>query len=167
MENQILDWDDHDEDLGVYANFGYRLLAKFIDGLIVGSVSLLVLLIFGGMAALSFGFDGEEAIGEGALIAMIVGYLLFYLIVLCINWFYNAGMESSKHQATIGKKILNIKVTDMNGERLSFARATGRFFGKQVSVLTFYIGFIMQPFTERKQALHDLIAGTLVWKTDE
>lgn len=163
MGNRIFDWDEHEEDLGVYANFGYRLLAMFIDVLIVTGVSLVVVLTFGGMAALSFGFDGEEAIGEGALFAIILGYLLFYIIVLCINWFYNAGMESSKHQATIGKKILNIKATDMNGERLSFARATGRFFGKYISFMTFCIGFIMQPFTEKKQALHD----TLVWKTDE
>jgi uncharacterized RDD family membrane protein YckC len=71
-------------------------------------------------------------------------------------------MESSTSQATIGKMLMGIKVTDMNGHRISFARASGRFFGKALSKLIVYIGFIMAAFTEKKQGLHDILAKTLV-----
>ena len=67
--------------------------------------------------------------------------------------------------ATPGKMACGIKVTDLDGRRISFGRATGRFFGKILSTLILLIGFLMQPFTARKQALHDILAGTLVVKS--
>jgi uncharacterized RDD family membrane protein YckC len=79
-----------------------------------------------------------------------------------LQWLYFALMESSAHQATLGKMALGIIVTDMQGQRLTFGRATGRFFAKILSGCMIYIGFIMAAFTERKQALHDMIASTLV-----
>ena len=60
--------------------------------------------------------------------------------------------------------MLGIRVTDLGGRRISFAQATGRYLGKMVSSLAFCVGFMMAAFTERKQALHDIIAGTLVVK---
>ncbi len=80
---------------------------------------------------------------------------------LAIPWIYEALMLSSEKQATLGKIALGIIVTDTAGERLTFGRATGRHFAKYVSSLLFGIGFIMAAFTERKQALHDLLARTL------
>ena len=74
-------------------------------------------------------------------------------------------MESSSYQATIGKMICGLRVTDLNGNRISFERATGRYFAKFLSVMFFGFGFIMAGFTERKQGLHDLLAGTLVRKS--
>jgi uncharacterized RDD family membrane protein YckC len=71
-------------------------------------------------------------------------------------------MESSTWQATLGKKILGLKVTDLAGNRISFARASGRFFGKILSGMILGIGFLMAGFTARKQALHDILAGCLV-----
>jgi uncharacterized RDD family membrane protein YckC len=71
-------------------------------------------------------------------------------------------MESSSSQATIGKMLMGIKVTDMDGKRITFGRASGRFFGKVLSKLILYIGFIMAAFTEKKQGLHDILAETLV-----
>jgi len=71
-------------------------------------------------------------------------------------------MESSSYQATLGKMIFGMKVTDLNGNRISFERATGRHFAKWLSGLVLCIGYIMVGFTERKQGLHDLLAGTLV-----
>jgi len=58
--------------------------------------------------------------------------------------------------------IFGMKVTDLNGNRISFARATGRHFAKWLSTLILWIGFIMVGFTDRKQGLHDMLAGTLV-----
>jgi uncharacterized RDD family membrane protein YckC len=71
-------------------------------------------------------------------------------------------LESSPMQATLGKKICGLRVTDLNGERLSFGRATGRFFARIVSSIPCMIGYLFPFFTEKKQALHDMIAGTLV-----
>jgi hypothetical protein len=79
-----------------------------------------------------------------------------------LNWFYFAIMESSESQATLGKKILGLKVTDEFGQRMSFGRATGRYFSKFISSLILGIGYLMAAFTDRKQALHDKIASTLV-----
>jgi uncharacterized RDD family membrane protein YckC len=77
-------------------------------------------------------------------------------------WLYFALQESSPHQATVGKRAMNIYVTDLYGRRLSFGQATGRHFSKIISAIILDIGFIMVAFTEKKQGLHDMIAGTLV-----
>jgi uncharacterized RDD family membrane protein YckC len=72
-------------------------------------------------------------------------------------------MESSQYQGTLGKMALGLIVTDLQGRPLSFARASGRFFGKIITgMIPFGIGYIMAGFTEKKQALHDMIAGCLV-----
>lgn len=81
---------------------------------------------------------------------------------LAIPWIYEALMLSGEKQATLGKMALGIVVTDTAGGRLTFGRATGRHFAKYLSSLLFGVGFIMAAFTERKQALHDLLARTLV-----
>ena len=79
-----------------------------------------------------------------------------------INWLYFTLLESSSWQATLGKKALGLYVTDERWQRLSFGRANGRYWSKLISVLVLGIGFLMVGFTERKQGLHDKIAGTLV-----
>ena len=86
------------------------------------------------------------------------------LIMLMVQWLYWALLESSPWQATIGKRLLGLYVTDLEGKRLSFARSSGRFFGKIISELTLGIGYLMAGFTPKKQALHDMIAQCLVWK---
>ena len=84
------------------------------------------------------------------------------LLVLLGEWVYFAYQESSEAQATIGKRAMGIMVTDGEGNRISFGRATGRYFAKIISGLILLIGFIMIAFTRRKQGLHDMIANTLV-----
>ena len=79
-------------------------------------------------------------------------------------WLYEAYMTSSKFQATVGKMMVNIAVTDNQGTRITFLRASGRHFFKYLSAAMLLIGFVMAGFTERKQALHDKMAGTLVGK---
>lgn len=81
---------------------------------------------------------------------------------LVVPWLYYAGMESSAQQATLGKLAVGMKVTDLTGRRISFLRATGRYFAKLISALTLCIGYAMVAFTARRQALHDKIAETLV-----
>ena len=85
---------------------------------------------------------------------MVIGVLLL--------WLYFALLESSRLQATLGKLALAIKVTTLDGGRIGFWRATLRTVAKYLSAVILMIGFIMAGFTRRKQALHDVIAGTLV-----
>src|SRR5882757_82226 len=97
--------------------------------------------------------------------AMMIGPkgALFKIVFSVVGWtLYYAVLESSSMQATLGKKALDLKVTDLQGERIGFGRALGRFFGQIPSFLIFGVGFAMAVFTERRQTLHDKMAGTLV-----
>jgi uncharacterized RDD family membrane protein YckC len=67
-------------------------------------------------------------------------------------------------QATVGKMALGIVVTDLQGRRISWARANARYWAHLITGLTFGVGYLMVAFTQKKQALHDIIAGTLVVK---
>ena len=83
---------------------------------------------------------------------------------LFLPWLYEAFMLSSEWQATVGKRAMSIMVTGVDGSRISFARATGRHFAKYISAFILCIGFIIAAFTAKKQALHDMIAETVVVK---
>ncbi len=84
------------------------------------------------------------------------------LLIQLVSWLYFATFESSPWQATPGKKVLGLRVTDLEGKRLSFIRASGRYFGKLISWLLLGLGFVLAGFTEKKQALHDMLARCLV-----
>jgi uncharacterized RDD family membrane protein YckC len=131
-----------------YAGFWRRVAAVLIDGLLLSVVTLPLTLAFGG-------YDAYADLGQapGASTSSTV-----------IAWLYYALMESSAKQATVGKMALGIMVADLEGGRIGFGRATGRYFGKILSALILGIGFLMAAFTERKQGLHDMLAGTLVVK---
>jgi len=91
--------------------------------------------------------------------------ILIFATATIFNWLYYSILESSAKQGTLGKVVLGLKVVDYNNQRISFARATGRYFSKFISAAILMIGFIMIAFTAKKQGLHDMIAGTLVIKT--
>lgn len=91
---------------------------------------------------------------------MVIVFALWLFAVVIVPWLYTAIQESSLAQATFGKKLLRIRVADVEGDRVSFARASGRFFGRLIPTLG--IGYVMALFTQRKQALHDLLAGCVV-----
>jgi len=152
-----------------YAGFWKRFLAYLIDGFVLSFVYLILfvpfLLLVGAGAAFSSGsgYDQENAASAGLLAAMVSGYIFVLIVVITVaGWLYFALMESSSKGATLGKMALGIRVTDLNGNKISFGRATGRYFGKIISGLILYIGFIMAGFTQQKQALHDIMAGCLV-----
>jgi uncharacterized RDD family membrane protein YckC len=84
------------------------------------------------------------------------------IIIIVGTWLYFALMESSPWQATLGKKIFGLYVTDLNGQRLTLSRATGRTLAKYLSTMTAGIGYLLCGFTSRKQALHDMVAKCLV-----
>jgi uncharacterized RDD family membrane protein YckC len=96
---------------------------------------------------------------------LFFGYFLVILLFLFVGWLYFAGMESSERQATFGKAAMSLRVTSTEGQRLSFGHASGRYFAKIITgLIPFGIGWVMAGFTAKKQALHDMIAGTLVMK---
>jgi uncharacterized RDD family membrane protein YckC len=140
----------------VYAGFWLRVVALIIDGLILSPLAII-------SAVLNLGAKHvTDSNNAGAMVGLGLVLMVFGLFALVIRWLYFALLESSTWQATVGKKVMGLKVTTLDGNRIGFGRATGRFFGKIVSGLTLCIGFIMAGFTERKQALHDMMAGTLV-----
>jgi uncharacterized RDD family membrane protein YckC len=96
------------------------------------------------------------------ILMIVIFIVIFAVFAVILQWLYYSLMESSSKQGTVGKMVLNLKVVDLVGNKISFGRATGRFFGKFLSGLLLNIGYIMAAFTERKQALHDMLAGCLV-----
>lgn len=145
-----------------YGGFWIRVVATIIDVIVVRVVLFPVKAMFGlgGLAVGGFGMHGYRH--PLALPYLIFGGGVVALLTIVASWLYEALMESSSYQATLGKMIFGMKVTDLNGNRIDFARATGRHFGKFLSGLILCVGFIMVGFTERKQGLHDMLAGTLV-----
>jgi uncharacterized RDD family membrane protein YckC len=145
-----------------YAGFWIRVLAYLIDFLVMMAVSCplgillgIAVAAFAAVAAGGAPQDSDPATftnGPSNLMSILIGWLYFSLL------------ESSSWQGTVGKKVLGLKVTDLNGNRLGFGRATGRYFGKILSSMICLIGLIMVAFTEKKQGLHDMLAGTLVVK---
>jgi uncharacterized RDD family membrane protein YckC len=97
-----------------------------------------------------------------SVINAMLGRIVSGYVSILTSWLYFALFESSSSQATIGKMILGIIVTDLEGNKITFTRATGRYFSKILSAMILCIGYILAGITERKQALHDMIAGTLV-----
>ena len=126
-----------------YAGFWRRFGAIIIDGLIL-SVVLVPLRI------------------TSVFTPFGIPLVFSYVLSPVIGWLYFALMESSKFQGTLGKMALGIIVTDMEGRRVSFGKATGRYFGKLVSTIILFAGLIMIAFTEKKQGLHDMLANCLV-----
>ena len=90
----------------------------------------------------------------------LLGLLLIPSLV--VGWLYQAMMLSSRRRATLGMLALGIFVTNQSGYRLNFGRATERYFAKVLSYITLGIGFFIQPFTRKRQTLHDLIVGSVV-----
>ncbi len=152
----------------LYAGFWLRVVAAIIDGLIIGiPFGAICVLVFASAIPELTRMQGEPPM---MIVATILPRLLIVgLIYLAGTWLYWAGMESSEWQATLGKKALGLYVTDMDGKRTTFARTSGRFWaGRGIGIipylggLYFLISCIMAGFTEKKQALHDMIANCLV-----
>ena len=149
-----------------YAGFWLRFLALLIDNVVLGLgfVLILIPLIFlTGLGAFIGEIHPEEDMNDVGIFMLIGFIFLAATVSLLLTWLYHALLESSEWQATLGKKVLGLVVTDMAGQRVSFGRSTGRHFAKIITnMVPAFIGYIMAGFTEKKQALHDMIAGCLV-----
>jgi uncharacterized RDD family membrane protein YckC len=179
------------------AGFWWRVLAYIIDGLVVGTVGFVLLLILGLGSVLSLvtainNGSTDPSAAASSIVGLIGTYLFWSLLVGIGSWLYYALLESSERQATLGKMATGLFVSNLDGGRISFGQASGRYWSKigvsialglivgLVSVpfrdgaiagllqLVYYAGilytYIMCALTPRKQTLYDQISGSVVWK---
>jgi uncharacterized RDD family membrane protein YckC len=130
----------------VYGTFWERLGAVIIDSLILSIPNYFINTYFTFAAPIHS------------------GTFQFNLLSTAVMWLYFALQESGPNQATIGKRALGLKVINSNGGRITFGQATGRHFGKWVSFVILFIGFLMVLWDDKRQALHDKMAGTYIVK---
>jgi len=161
-------------DVGVYAGLGRRFVAFIVDIILIVLFGIIVVAFFNQANGIMYLYyivaahapisslteAGTPIAALGPIVAAVG------LLVIVVPWLYYAGFESSRGQATPGKVLMRLEVTDLEGNRISFGRATLRFFAKFISVLIIFIGFIMIGLTKKRQGLHDKIAGTLVLLQD-
>ncbi len=148
-----------------YAGFWIRFVAYLIDSLVLFGISFIFIIVW----AISFGLVAYYVQIEPAQLGftpaytgMVIAAACYLLFGFVLPWLYFALQFSSKKQATLGMRAVGVKVVGYDYKRISFGRATGRFFGMILSGIILYIGFIMIAFTKRKQGLHDFIAETYV-----
>lgn len=128
-----------------YAGFWRRVLAYLMDGLILAAIGSIVTL-------------GVYSVAPNDLQSLAN----ISPVSTAIAWAYFAVLESSPMRATLGKLALDLVVGDKHGDPITFWRASARYYLKILSWLTLGTGFILAGFTPRKQALHDVLAGTVV-----
>jgi uncharacterized RDD family membrane protein YckC len=158
------DWAAHSASVpalaGRPAGFWIRVVAAIIDSL---AISLLAALMIGAIAGAVF-LSGEQVRDVAVALGIFIG--IIGLIVL--GWLYEALMTSSPRGATFGKRAIGARIVRADGMQLSFGRATARHFAKVIvtPLLPFGLGFLLAAWTKGKRAIHDMIADTLVIKTD-
>jgi uncharacterized RDD family membrane protein YckC len=162
-----------------YAGFWKRFLAFILDKLILmfaTSILFVPIWILGFVGiimnsedgnyerftSVSFQHNWDNEFSVAMFSAAIVVIIVVAVLNIVIEWLYFAFMESSSKQATFGKIIVGIIVTDTEGNKISFAKATGRYFGKFISGFILGIGYLLAAFTEKKQTLHDIFSSCLV-----
>ncbi|MDD4484870.1 MAG: RDD family protein, partial [Methanoregula sp.] len=146
-------------DVGVYAGLGRRFVAFIVDFILIIILGLIAVAFFNqvnGIMYLYYIVALHAPIATlttaGTPVAALTPIVAaFGLLVVVVPWLYYAGFESSRGQATPGKVLMRLEVTDMEGNRVSFARATLRFFGKFISLIIIFIGFIMIGVTKKRQ----------------
>lgn len=148
------------------AGFGNRLIAQIIDGIILGIAISILLIPFGGVAALLGTRNWSGSDEEVAAMAGIAGLGIVGIVLLClfVPFIYEAIMISSTRQATFGKILMKIKVVGENGERLSFGQALGRSLIKYISSNLCILLWLWPLFNPKEQSLHDLVVKSYVVK---
>jgi uncharacterized RDD family membrane protein YckC len=154
-----------------FAGPGQRLLAFIIDVIFILIIDLFVMGIFGLSEGVRMayqfirGYPMTDRYGElvNALLPMQIVYAFAALIII-VPWLYFAYLDCSRNQGTLGKISMKIAITDTHGGRITFSRSTLHFFAMFLSAIIFFVGFIIIALTRQKQGLHDIIAGTLMFR---
>jgi uncharacterized RDD family membrane protein YckC len=136
-----------------HAGFWRRFAASLIDWAVIAFVMVQFRSLWWGQMIVSI--ENYEAVNQ--ILSILVSLMSFIFA-----WVYFSGMESSPLRATVGKLAVGLYVTDLEGQRITFERATGRYFGKILSGLILCMGYVMAGFTEEKQGLHDFLARCYV-----
>lgn len=148
---------------GSYGGFWLRVVAYLVDQLLLGAATLpFLFLLVPSFSRVTREAEANQQPGPEVIFPILASMSLFLAIAFCASWLYEALLTSSSWQGTVGKRILRLKVTDDFGNKISFGRATARFFAKILSGWVMYVGFIMVAFMERKRGLHDVICNTQV-----
>ncbi len=143
----------------LYGGFWLRFVAAILDGLILYVASLFMI----GFLSVAIEAPFTALTGWSPYASQYLGLrVLIFFMNICAAWLYAALFQSSRLQASPGMLALGLRVTTLAGERIGFGRATGRYFATILSGLILLFGYFMIGWTQRKQALHDMIAGTLV-----
>lgn len=132
-----------------FSNFWRRVAAQLFDNLILQVIGF-------GLLFLVLLYVAPSGVSEQQI------YIVAAVSQFLLHWLYYASLESSQLQATFGKLAMELKVTNVVGNRIGFGQASSRYFGKLLSGLIFGIGFLMVGFTEKRQGLHDILADCLV-----
>jgi uncharacterized RDD family membrane protein YckC len=170
MKTEPEDDEEEESTTGNYAGLGRRFFAFIIDAIMLLILMTVAATFFGLVQGVKYFYYitvqrapisvlTEAGTSEAALTPIVAALGVLFII---IPWLYFAGFECSRGQGTPGKTLLRIVVTDKDGNRISFARATLRHFFKYISALIIFIGFIMIGLTRKRQGLHDRVAGCLV-----
>jgi len=154
-----------------YAGFWKRFGAFVVDSLVLSIPTTVVYVLWiylsiRPLLSMGPGSAPTPDVVTPMILKMYGGMFAFQLFSLVVFWLYYAFMESSRGQATLGKRVFGIKVVGANGQRITFWHATGRTLGKFISGMTFYIGFLIAGANKHKQALHDIMASTYVVDKD-
>jgi len=138
-----------------YAGFLPRLGALIIDTVIVWITVFLISAVYYAIYYMSNPVRAYDS-------AYYTEDFIIIAVAVLIQYLYFAGFHSSSRQATIGKSVLGLVVTDTDGRRLTFWRASLRYIGRIIVSITLGLGYLLIIFTEKKQGLHDFIADTVV-----
>jgi uncharacterized RDD family membrane protein YckC len=154
-----------------YAGFWIRFVAFLIDSVIINTIMWVLIFPLLGAIGMSFAtleeLENLDQLDIDAVLPIVLSVIPAITIVnLLITWLYYALLQSGPRQATVGKMAIGVIVIDADGGRMSFARASLRYFSKIISSAIMMIGYIMAGFTAKKQALHDIIANTYVVKKE-
>lgn len=141
-----------------FAGFWLRAIAYLFDTILIS----LVLGLIASFYPATFIKMSDGASASPSLTALPQLTPIAFVITIAATWFYYTIFEASDWQATPGKRALRLYVADLNGQRVTLARAATRNLAKIISSLTFLVGYLVAGFTERKQALHDILASCLV-----
>jgi uncharacterized RDD family membrane protein YckC len=153
-----------------YAGFGKRFAAMMIDRVLIAMASNYmyweihreVLRVIERNKRFFERFIKDDGISGTYELADNYSYYLLALLLMLVTWCYYAGMESSPWRGTVGKKLLGLEVCNEDGDRISFTKATGRYFGKILSAMVFYIGYLSMLGNSKKQTWHDSMSGCIV-----
>ncbi len=129
-----------------YGGVWRRGIAAAIDWLLIGVV-----------VSLSIGYHGQLAPPHST-----VKVVVYYALAVLLVWLYFVAMEACAWRATLGKLVVGVRVTTLDGRRIGVGRATARLLAKLLSLALLGLGFVLAGVDARKQALHDKVAGTLV-----